>query len=229
MARRYGMRLVGPNCMGVVNTAPDVSMNATFAPVAPLRGRLGFSSQSGGLGIAILSEATRRDLGMSSFVSVGNKADVSGNDLLRYWEEDAGTTSSSCTWSPSGTRGTFPASPAAHRPQETHHRRQVRTVRAGSRGASSHTAAMATPDASRRRPLPAGRGHPCRDPRGALRRRRRPQSPAVAEGSRVASSATPAGQACSRRTPARGTGYRYPSCRSRPSNGSRRSSRREPL
>ena len=91
LARRHGMRLVGPNCMGLVNTAPEVSMNATFAPVAPVRGRIAFASQSGGLGIAILNEATRRDLGVSSFVSVGNKADVSGNDLLRYWEEDAGS------------------------------------------------------------------------------------------------------------------------------------------
>ena len=91
MARRYGMRLVGPNCMGIVNTSPDISMNATFSPIAPMRGRIAFSSQSGGLGIAILSEAIRRGLGVSSFVSVGNKADVSGNDLLRYWQQDADT------------------------------------------------------------------------------------------------------------------------------------------
>ena len=74
MARWFGMRVVGPNCMGIVNTSPDVSMNATFAPVRPVAGRLGFSSQSGGLGIAILSEATHRDLGVSSFVSVGTKS-----------------------------------------------------------------------------------------------------------------------------------------------------------
>jgi acyl-CoA synthetase (NDP forming)/GNAT superfamily N-acetyltransferase len=90
-ARGMGMRLIGPNCMGVVNTAPDVSMNATFAPVTPVPGRVGFSSQSGALGMAILDELGRRGLGVSTFVSVGNKADVSGNDLIQYWEDDDAT------------------------------------------------------------------------------------------------------------------------------------------
>ena len=87
-AHLHGMRMVGPNCMGVVNTDPAICMNATFAPFAPTRGRVAFSSQSGALGIAILEEADRLGLGVSTFVSVGNKADVSGNDLLRFWEED---------------------------------------------------------------------------------------------------------------------------------------------
>ena len=71
----------GPTASGSINTDPAVSMNATFAAQAPLAGRVGFASQSGGLGIAILAEATARGLGLSSFVSMGNKADVSGNDL----------------------------------------------------------------------------------------------------------------------------------------------------
>ena len=91
LARRFGMRLVGPECMGVVNTCPQVRMNATFAEQAPPPGRVAFSSQSGGLGIALLGELAGRGLGISSFVSLGNKADVSGNDLLRFWENDPET------------------------------------------------------------------------------------------------------------------------------------------
>src|ERR671918_1882463 len=88
-AHRHGMRLVGPNCIGVVNTA--VGLNATFSPYAPRPGRIAMQSQSGALGIAVLERSARIGLGVSSFVSVGNKADVSGNDLLQYWEDDPGT------------------------------------------------------------------------------------------------------------------------------------------
>ncbi len=91
ICRESGMRIVGPNCLGVLNTAPDVRLNATFAAGAPLAGRVGFLSQSGGLGIAIIEAASRLGLGLSSFVSVGNKADISGNDLLHYWEHDPHT------------------------------------------------------------------------------------------------------------------------------------------
>ncbi|HYM55028.1 MAG TPA: GNAT family N-acetyltransferase, partial [Solirubrobacteraceae bacterium] len=91
ICREAGMRLVGPNCLGVVNTAPDVRLNATFAGHSPPPGPIGFLSQSGGLGIAIIEAASRMGLGLSSFVSVGNRADVSGNDLLEYWEHDPGT------------------------------------------------------------------------------------------------------------------------------------------
>ena len=91
LARRLGLRMVGPNCMGVVNTAADVRLNATFAGGALLPGRLGFSSQSGALGMAVLDQAMQVGLGVSTFVSVGNKADVSGNDLLQYWEDDDAT------------------------------------------------------------------------------------------------------------------------------------------
>jgi acyl-CoA synthetase (NDP forming)/GNAT superfamily N-acetyltransferase len=91
LARNFGMRLVGPECMGVINTCPEIRMNASVAQRPPPPGRVAFSSQSGGLGIALLGEMGARGLGVSSFVSLGNKADVSGNDLLRFWEADAQT------------------------------------------------------------------------------------------------------------------------------------------
>jgi acyl-CoA synthetase (NDP forming)/GNAT superfamily N-acetyltransferase len=90
-ARAAGMRLVGPNCFGIANTDQTVRLNATLAPALPRRGRLGFFSQSGALGVALLAEAERRGLGLSTFVSAGNRADVSGNDLLQYWEDDPAT------------------------------------------------------------------------------------------------------------------------------------------
>jgi acetyl coenzyme A synthetase (ADP forming)-like protein len=89
--RAGGVRLVGPNCMGIVNTDPSVRMNGTFASVTPRDGRIGFMSQSGALGIAIMNLAESLGVGLSSFVSIGNKADVSGNDLLSYWDDDERT------------------------------------------------------------------------------------------------------------------------------------------
>jgi len=89
--RGYGMRMIGPNCMGLLNTDPRVRLDASFSPVFPPPGRVAMSSQSGALGLAVLGAANRFGLGLSTFVSVGNKADVSGNDLLQYWEEDPGT------------------------------------------------------------------------------------------------------------------------------------------
>ncbi|MEO6955482.1 MAG: GNAT family N-acetyltransferase [Antricoccus sp.] len=87
-ARAYGMRVVGPNCLGVMNTAADVRLNASISPNVPSPGRVGFFCQSGALGVAILADAKARGLGMSTFVSAGNRADVSGNDLLQYWATD---------------------------------------------------------------------------------------------------------------------------------------------
>ena len=87
--RAHGGRLVGPNCLGIAVSAP--SLNATFGPRALPPGPIGFSSQSGALGLALLEKASERSLGFSSFISIGNKADVSSNDLLEYWEEDDGT------------------------------------------------------------------------------------------------------------------------------------------
>ena len=91
LARSYGLRLIGPNCLGVINTSGQVSLNASLAPLMPPRGRAGFFCQSGALGTAILEKVRGRGLGLSTFVSAGNRADVSGNDLLQYWEEDDAT------------------------------------------------------------------------------------------------------------------------------------------
>src|SRR6266545_2825359 len=91
VCRQAGMRLVGPNCLGVINTNPAVRLDATFGPTLPARGRVGFGSQSGALGLAIVDYANDLGLGLSSFVAMGNKADVSGNDLLGYWQDDPDT------------------------------------------------------------------------------------------------------------------------------------------
>ncbi|MFE6908624.1 bifunctional acetate--CoA ligase family protein/GNAT family N-acetyltransferase [Streptomyces erythrochromogenes] len=90
--RSYGMRLIGPNAYGVINTAPEVGLNASLTPAPmPMRGRTGLFTQSGAIGIALLSALLRRGEGLSSFVSAGNRADVSGNDILQYWYEDEAT------------------------------------------------------------------------------------------------------------------------------------------
>jgi acetyl coenzyme A synthetase (ADP forming)-like protein len=91
VCREAGMRLIGPNCMGIVNTEADVRLNGQFAPPAAVPGRIGFLSQSGSLGYVIIDMANRLGIGMSSFISVGNKADISANDLLEYWESDENT------------------------------------------------------------------------------------------------------------------------------------------
>ena len=91
LSRSYGLRLIGPNCLGIINTDPVRSLNASLSSVMPPRGRAGFFCQSGALGSAILEKVNNRGLGLSTFVSAGNRADVSGNDLLQYWEEDDST------------------------------------------------------------------------------------------------------------------------------------------
>ena len=90
-ARAAGVRLIGPNCMGLLSGGPDPRFNATFSTVFPPPGRLAFVSQSGGLGLAALALFTGPSLGVSGFVSVGNTADLTPNDLLLYWDEDPGT------------------------------------------------------------------------------------------------------------------------------------------
>ncbi|MFD8196211.1 bifunctional acetate--CoA ligase family protein/GNAT family N-acetyltransferase [Streptomyces wuyuanensis] len=90
-ARSYGMRIIGPNAFGIINTANGVRLNASLAPESPARGRTGLFTQSGAIGIALLSGLHRRGTGLSSFISAGNRADVSGNDFLQYWYEDADT------------------------------------------------------------------------------------------------------------------------------------------
>jgi len=91
IALGHGMRLVGPNCMGVINTDSLVNLNATFSRVYPPRGNIAFLSQSGAMGIVIIEYANELNMGISSFVSVGNRADISSNDLLQYWEQDSAT------------------------------------------------------------------------------------------------------------------------------------------
>ncbi|MCZ4119316.1 bifunctional acetate--CoA ligase family protein/GNAT family N-acetyltransferase [Streptomyces sp. H39-S7] len=90
-ARSYGMRVIGPNAFGIINTAQGVRLNASLSPEVPAAGRLGLFTQSGAIGIALLSGLHRRGAGLSSFVSAGNRADVSGNDLLQYWHNDPDT------------------------------------------------------------------------------------------------------------------------------------------
>ncbi|HEV2777830.1 MAG TPA: acetate--CoA ligase family protein, partial [Actinophytocola sp.] len=91
LSRSYGLRLIGPNALGIINTDSAVSLNASLSSLMPPRGRAGFFCQSGALGTAILADAEARGLGLSTFVSAGNRADVSGNDLLQYWETDPAT------------------------------------------------------------------------------------------------------------------------------------------
>lgn len=90
-ARSYGMRIIGPNAFGLINTAEAVRLNASLAPESPARGRIGLFTQSGAIGIALLSTLHRRGAGLSSFISAGNRADLSGNDFLQYWHDDPDT------------------------------------------------------------------------------------------------------------------------------------------
>ncbi|WP_121828412.1 GNAT family N-acetyltransferase [Streptomyces sp. S1] len=90
-ARSYGMRIIGPNAFGIINTADDVRLNASLAPQMPAAGRIGLFTQSGAIGIALLAGLHRRGAGLSSFISAGNRADVSGNDFLQHWYDDPGT------------------------------------------------------------------------------------------------------------------------------------------
>lgn len=86
VCRETGMRMIGPNCMGIINTDPEVNLNGQFAPYRAIPGRIGFWSQSGALGVAVIDLADRLGIGLSEFVSAGNRADVSGNDIVQYWE-----------------------------------------------------------------------------------------------------------------------------------------------
>jgi acetyl coenzyme A synthetase (ADP forming)-like protein len=145
-ARSHGMRVIGPNCLGVVNTAPDVRMNASFSPVPPAHGDVAFLSQSGGLGIELMARAARLDVGVSTFVSVGNKADVSGNDLLQHWSDDPDTNVILLYLESFGNPRKF-----ARLARRVAREKPIVAVksgrtRAGTRAATLHTAALATPD-----------------------------------------------------------------------------------
>jgi acetyl coenzyme A synthetase (ADP forming)-like protein len=142
VCRRSGMRLIGPNCMGILSTAPGAGFNATFAPAPPPRGGIGFMSQSGALGLAVIAHARWAGLGLSSFVSVGNKADISGNDLLEYWESDPETDLALLYLESFGNPRRF--SRVARRVGRTKPILAVKSGRtaAGARATSSHTGAM---------------------------------------------------------------------------------------
>ncbi|MBI4187387.1 MAG: acetate--CoA ligase family protein [Chloroflexi bacterium] len=142
--RNYGMRLIGPNCMGIINTSPQGEMNATFSPLFPPAGNIAFGTQSGALGLAILEYARNLNIGLSTFVSIGNRADVSSNDLLQYWAADPATGLILLYLESFGNpkrfariaRGITPFKPVV----------AVKSGRtaAGSRAAASHTGALAT-------------------------------------------------------------------------------------
>ncbi len=144
--RRAGCRLIGPNCMGLLNTDPAVRLNATFSPVSPPAGGVAMLTQSGALGLAILDYAKRLNIGISSFVSVGNKPDVSGNDLIQYWGEDARTSVILLYLESFGNPRKF--SDIARRVARTKPIVAVKAGRssAGSRAAGSHTGALASSD-----------------------------------------------------------------------------------
>lgn len=145
-SRSSGMRMVGPNCMGVLNTDPKIRMNASFSSVFPSEGKVAMSSQSGALGLAILDFARQRGLGLSTFISVGNKADVSGNDLLQYWEEDPRTDVILLYLESFGNPRRF-----ARLARRVSGRKPIVAVKSGrtisgKRAAGSHTAALAASD-----------------------------------------------------------------------------------
>jgi acetyl coenzyme A synthetase (ADP forming)-like protein len=146
LVRSHGARLIGPNCLGVAS--PPIGLNATFAPRALPRGRIGFSSQSGALGLALLEKAAERKLGYSAFVSVGNKADVSSNDLLEWWEEDDETNLVLLYLESFGNPRTFGRLARRVARRKPILALKAGTTSAGVRAASSHTAALASSDAA---------------------------------------------------------------------------------
>ena len=142
VCRAAGARLVGPNCLGVLNTGTDIRLNATFVPRQATPGPIAFLSQSGGLGIAIIEAAARLGVGLSSFVSVGNKADLSSNDFLQYWEQDPATSVALLYLESFGNPRKFAR--VARRFGETKPVVAVKSGRsaAGLRGTASHTGAL---------------------------------------------------------------------------------------
>jgi acetyl coenzyme A synthetase (ADP forming)-like protein len=145
-ARRAGCRVIGPNCMGLLNTDPAVALNATFSPVYPPAGTVAMSTQSGALGLAILDYARALNIGISSFVSIGNKADVSGNDLLEHWEMDPRTSVILLYLESFGNPAKF--SRLARRISRSKPIVALKSGRSpvGARAAASHTGALASSD-----------------------------------------------------------------------------------
>jgi acetyl coenzyme A synthetase (ADP forming)-like protein len=146
IVKRYGMRMVGPNCMGVLNTDPAVSMLATFAPSMPPHGSVAIVSQSGAMGQSILDYGEELGIGVHQFVSVGNKPDVSGNDLLEYWADDPGVGAILMYLESFGNpKRFFRIAKSLTRRKPIFVVKAGRTA-AGARAASSHTAALAGTD-----------------------------------------------------------------------------------
>jgi acetyl coenzyme A synthetase (ADP forming)-like protein len=145
-ARAAGCRVIGPNCMGLLNTDPAVALNATFSPFYPPTGNIAMSTQSGALGLAILDYARKMNIGLSMFASVGNKADVSGNDLLEYWETDPNTSVILLYLESFGNPAKF--NQIARRISATKPIVALKSGRsaAGARAATSHTGALASSD-----------------------------------------------------------------------------------
>jgi acetyl coenzyme A synthetase (ADP forming)-like protein len=146
LVRSHGARVVGPNCLGIAVSGSR--LNATFAPRALPPGRIGFSSQSGALGLALLERAAERNLGFSSFVSIGNKADVSSNDLLEWWEDDEDTDVVLLYLESFGNPRKFARLARRIARRKPILALKAGTTAAGSRAASSHTAALAGSEAA---------------------------------------------------------------------------------
>ncbi|MFE0546433.1 bifunctional acetate--CoA ligase family protein/GNAT family N-acetyltransferase [Streptomyces sp. NPDC058891] len=147
--RTYGMRLVGPNCLGISNTEPGLRLDATFAAGHPRPGTAGVAVQSGGVGIALLDGLSRLGIGVSTFASLGDKYDVSGNDMLQWWESDGRTELALLHLESFGNPRAF-----SRTARRVTRRMPVLTVDAGRtdagrRAAASHTAAAATPTMTR--------------------------------------------------------------------------------
>jgi acetyl coenzyme A synthetase (ADP forming)-like protein len=146
VVRRHGMRMVGPNCMGILNTDPAVSMLATFSPRMPPRGPVALVSQSGAMGQSILDYAEELGIGIHQFVSVGNKPDVSGNDLLEYWADDPDVRAILMYLESFGNPRRFAALARRITKQKPIFVVKSGRTAAGARAASSHTAALAGTD-----------------------------------------------------------------------------------
>jgi len=148
LVRAAGIPMVGPNCFGVINTDPDVGLRGVFSPIDVPRGNVAFGSQSGALGVVIPDLIQRWQLGLSSFVSIGNKADVGENDLLQHWEHDPGTRLIALYLeSFQDPRGFLEHARRISRAKPIVVLKAGRTG-AGTRAASSHTAALASQDAA---------------------------------------------------------------------------------
>ena len=182
LVRSRGARLVGPNCLGLLNTNEAVQLNASLAAAMPPRGRVGFFSHSAALGVVILQYAAERGLGFSTFVSAGNRADVSGTDLLQYWEEDPDTDVALLYLETFGNPRRF-----ARLARRISRQKPVLCVKsarsqAGRRAAQAHIGASPRNDAEVEALIPSSWRHPGRYSGRAVRHRPASGPPAPAPG-----------------------------------------------